>query len=87
MIFGTNLLTYNPVPVSIFFLVFEFYRKGIPNRVQLTCQFLTIFYGQKEDPGVKELGQKSPGPSMRVERPPPSGAWAYLVDDSGTSLT
>ena len=60
IIFGTNLLTQSPVPVSIFFLVFEFYRKGIPNGVQLTCQFLMIFYGAKEDPGVEELGQKSP---------------------------
>ena len=49
-------------------------------------QFLMIFYGPKEDPEVKELGQKSPGPSMRVGGAP-SGAWAYLVDDSGTSLT
>ena len=50
-----------------FFLIFEFYRKGISYGVQLTCQFLMIFYGPKEAPGVKELGQKSPEPSMRVE--------------------
>lgn len=50
----------------------EFYRKGISNGVQLTCQFLMIFYGPKEDPGVKELGQESPGASTRVgARPPP----------------
>ena len=70
MIFGTNLLTYNPVPVSIFFLVFEFYRKGIPNIVQLTGQFLMIFYGPKEAPVVKELDQKSRGPSTGVEGTP-----------------
>ena len=74
--------------VSVFFLVFEFYRKGIPNGVQLTCQFLMIFYGPKEAPGVKELGQKSPGPSTRVEGAPyPLGAPPYLVDDSETPLT
>ena len=69
----------------MFFLVFEFYRKGIPNGVQLTCQFLMIFYGPKEAPGVKELGQKSPEPSTRVgARPTPLGASPYLVDDSKT---
>ena len=47
---GTNLLTQSPVPVSVFFLVFEFYRKGIPNGVQLTCQFLMIFMDQKKPP-------------------------------------
>ena len=34
------------------------------------CQFLTNFYGPKEAPGVKELGQKSPEPSTRVEGEP-----------------
>ena len=38
------------------FLVFELYIKEMPNGVQLTCQFLMIFYGPKEAPGVKELG-------------------------------
>ena len=66
MIFGTNLLTYSLVPVFVFFLVFEFYRSGIRNGVQLTCQFLMIFYGPKEDHGASELGQKSPGLPTRV---------------------
>ena len=75
MIFGTNLLTQSLVSVSAFFLVFEFYRKGITNGVQLTCQFLMIFYGPKEAPRVKELGQKSLKPSTRMEREPsPLGA-------------
>ena len=75
------------MPVSVF-LVFEFYRKGIPNGVQLTCQFLTIFYGPKEAPRVKELGQKSPEPSMRVEGEPyPPRRAPCLVDDSETPLT
>ena len=29
-----------------------------------------IFYGPKEDPGVKELGQKSPEPTTRVQGAP-----------------
>ena len=64
-----------------------FYRKGIPNGVQLTCQFLMIFYGPKEAPGVKELGQKSPEPSTRVGGAPhPLGVDPYLEDESETPL-
>ena len=55
----------------LFFPVFEFYIKGIPNGVQLTCQFLMIIYGPKEAPRVKELGQKSPELSTSVEGTPP----------------
>ena len=36
----------------------------------MTCQFLWIFYGPKEAPEVKELGQKSPELSTRVEGAP-----------------
>ena len=34
IIFGTNLLNESPVPVSVFLLVLDFCRKGIPNGVQ-----------------------------------------------------
>ena len=34
IIFGTNLLTRGPVPVSVFLPILVFSRKGIPNRVQ-----------------------------------------------------
>ena len=75
------------MPVSVFFLVFESYTKGIPNGVQLTCQFAMTFYGPKEAPGVKELGQKSPEPSTRVGAAlHPLGVGPYLVDDSETPL-
>ena len=44
-----------------------------------------IFYGPKEAPEVKELGQKSPEPSTRVgARPIPLGVSPYHVDDSET---
>ena len=44
-----------------------------------------IFYGPKEAPGVKELGQKSPEPSTRVEGTPyPLGRAPCLMDDSET---
>ena len=47
-----------------------------------------IFYGPKEASRVKELGQKSPEPSTRVEGVPyPLGSPPYLVDDSETPLT
>ena len=44
-----------------------------------------ILYGPKEAPGVKELGQKNPEPSTRVEGAPyPPGRTPYLVDHSET---
>ena len=74
IIFGNNLFTGGPMPVSVFLPILEFCIKGIPNGVQLTRQFLMIFYGPKESSGVKELGQKSPEPSTRVEGAPyPTG--------------
>ena len=66
IIFGTNLLTEGPVQIAVFLPISVFSRKGIPNGVQLTCQFLMIFYGPKEAPGVKELGQESHGLPTRV---------------------
>ena len=46
------------------------------------------FYGPKEAPEVKELGQKSPEPSTRREGAPyPQGASPFLVDDSENPLT
>ena len=49
MIFGTNLLTRARCQF-LFSLVFEYCRKGIPNGVQLTCQFFMIFMDQKKPP-------------------------------------
>ena len=43
------------------------------------------FDGPKEAPEVKELGQKSPEPSTRVDGAPyPMGTPPYLVDDPET---
>ena len=54
----------------------------------MTCQSLRIFSGPKEAPGVKELGQESPGLPMRVGgAPTPLGVGPCLVDDSETPLT
>ena len=76
MIFGTNLLTYTPEPVSVFSLFLSFTEKEYQNGVQLMCQFLMTFSGPKEAPGVKELGQDSPGLPTRVGARPPPWAWA-----------
>ena len=47
-----------------------------------------IFYGPKEAPGVKELGQKSAELSTRMGAAPyPLGVGPYLVEDSETPLT
>ena len=54
------------MPVSVFSLFLSFAEK----EDQTECQFLMIFYGPKEAPEVKELGQKSPEPSTRVEGVP-----------------
>ena len=75
------------MPVSIFFLVFEYRRKGKPNGVQLTWNFTNLIFGPEEGHWVKELGQKSPGLPTRVGvRPPPGrvglprGQLGHLLD-------
>ena len=88
IIFRTNLLTRGPARIAVFLPISVFRRKGISNGVQLTSQFLTIFYGPKEDPGVKELGQESPGLPTRVGgAPTPLGVGPCLVDNPETPLT
>ena len=61
IIFRTNLLTLSPVPVSVFFLVLEYRRKGKSNGVQLTPNFTELIFGPEEAHGVSEMDQKSPG--------------------------
>ena len=54
------------MPVSIFSLVFEFYKKGKSNGVQLTLNSMELIFGPEEAHGVSEMGQESPGLPMRV---------------------
>ena len=52
IIFGTNLLTEGPVPVSVFLPILEFCRKGIPNGVQTEwnlCDDLSWTESKPED--------------------------------------
>ena len=69
IIFGTNLLTGGPVPVLVF-PCFRVSQKRNTKRSPIDVPIFNDFYGQKEAPGVKELGQKSPGLSTSVAPPP-----------------
>ena len=54
IIFGTNLLTGGPVPVSVFLPILEFRRKGIPNGVQTEQNFHDDFSWTRRQPGDLE---------------------------------
>ena len=54
----------------------------------MTCQFLRIFSGPKEDHGASELGQRSPGlPTRQGDAPPLGVAPSYLMDSPEAPLT
>ena len=57
------------MPVSVFSLVLIFTEKDI-KRSPIELKFTVIFYGPKEAPEAKELGQKSHEASTRVEGAP-----------------
>ena len=48
IIFGTNQLTQSPAPVSVFYPVLGFRRKGKSNGVQLTWNFTELIFGKKQ---------------------------------------
>ena len=84
------LLTWTPSLLGVFWSKKNhresFIPFGIPNGVQLTCQFLMIFYGPKQAPRVKELGQKSPGLPTRVGGAPyPPGRLPISWSPRGSS--
>ena len=55
IIFGTNLLTQSPVPVSVFSLVPVFRRKGISNGVPTEWNLRERDFWNERDPGDLEL--------------------------------
>ena len=57
IIFGTNLLTQSPMPVSVFSLVLVFRRKGISNGVQTEWNLREREFWNERDPG--DLDPKS----------------------------
>ena len=72
--FRDSPINLEPIPSFCFFLVLDYRRKGKPNGVQLTWNFMELIFGQEEGQEVEELGQKSLGLPTRVgARPPP---WA-----------
>ena len=55
IIFGTNLLTGGPVPVSVFCVpILVFRRKGISNRVQTEWNLRESYFWNKRNPGDLE---------------------------------
>ena len=87
MIFGTNLLTYSLVPVSVF-PCFSVSQKRNIKRSPIDLKIYGDYFWTKRCPRSKRVG---PEESRAVHKgggcAHPSGAWAYLVDDSGTFLT
>ena len=80
IIFGTNLLTQSPVPVSVFFLVLEYRRKGKPNGVQLNWNFTEIIFGQKKPTEYRRWTRRVPGCPRGWGRAHPPGRAPCLVD-------
>ena len=81
IIFGTNLLTEGPVPVSVFLPISVFRRKGISNGVQTEWNLrdgLSWTGSKPEDlelkSGTPRGGQDAEGSAHGVGAPPPS--WA-----------
>jgi hypothetical protein len=60
IIFGTNLLTGGPVPVSVFLPILEFRRKGIPNGVQTEWNLRDDLSWTESNPEDLELKSGTP---------------------------
>ena len=88
IIFGTNLLTQSPVPVSVFSLVSVFRRKGISNGVQTEWNLRERDFRKEHDPGdldptsSNQQGSHKVGgtPTPPQARPPPSWAPCCSTD-------
>ena len=71
IIFGTNLLTKGPVPVSVFFPILEFRGKGIPNGMKPSGElFLEQTQSRRLEVDVKEAMRR---PRGRRALPHPRG--------------
>ena len=87
IIFGTNLLTQSPVPVSVFSLVSVFRRKGISNGVQTEWNLRERDFWNERDPeDLDPTSRKLPGrhevggAPTPWARPPPSWAPCCSTD-------
>ena len=59
IIFGTNLLTGGPVPVSVFLPILVFHRKGISNGIQTERNLREDLSWNKRNPGDMEWKSKT----------------------------
>ena len=60
IIFGTNLLTGGPTPVSVFLPILVFRRKGISNGIQTERNLRVDLYWNKGNPGDLEWMSGTP---------------------------
>ena len=81
IIFGTNLLTRGPMPISVFLPILEFRRKGIPNGVQTEWNLRDGLSWTESNPedlelksgtprGSHEEGRRAPYPRVPHVAPP-----------------
>ena len=74
IIFGTNLLTQSPVPVSVFSLVLEFRRKEYQTESKRNETFVSVIFGMNVIHRTRSASQEVAEAATRVEGAPP-----YLV--------
>ena len=67
IIFGTNLLTGGPAPVSVFLPILEFCRKGIPNGVQTEWNLRDDLSWTESNPEDLELKSRTPRGGHKAE--------------------
>ena len=67
------------MPVSIFFLVLEYRRKGKSNGVQLTWNFMELIFGPEEAHWVSEMDQESPGHPLPRGQPRDPPTYFFLL--------
>ena len=70
IIFGTNLLTYNPVPVYVFSLVLSFTEKEYQTESKRNKTFTMIFLGPEDIQRTWSASQRSHEEATRTEGAP-----------------
>ena len=70
IIFGTNLLTYNPVPVYVFSLVLSFTEKEYQTESKRNKTFTMIFLGPDDIQRTWSASQRSHAAATRTEGAP-----------------
>ena len=83
IIFGTNLLTQSPVPVSVFLPILEFHRIGIPNGIQTEWNLWERDFRNERDPeDLDPTSRHQPGGHEVGGAPTPLGAPSTLMGPS-----